>query len=83
MAALGMFIATIVLLAVVLALAIPILIVWGGVSLLRALAGSPRRGPGPAGDPAAEQLRVRLARGEISQAQFEQGMWGLGYEKVR
>jgi len=33
-------------------------------------------------DPAAEQLRYRYARGEISVAEFEQGMHILGYERV-
>jgi uncharacterized membrane protein len=33
-------------------------------------------------DPAAEQLRYRYARGEISPAEFEQGMHLLGYERV-
>ena len=82
MAGLGMLIGTIIVFAVVLALAIPVLLLWGGVSILRAL-GGPRRPRGPLGDPAAEQLRYRLARGEITQAEFEQGMWDLGYEKVR
>jgi uncharacterized membrane protein len=82
MAGLGMLIGMIVFVAIVLAFAIPILLIWGGVSVLRALAG-PRRPSGPFGDPAVEQLRSRLARGEISQAQYEQSMWDLGYEKVR
>ncbi len=82
MAGIGMFIGMIVVFALVLALAIPLLLLWGGVSILRAI-GGPRRPRGPLGDPAAEQLRYRLARGEITQTQFEQGMWDLGYEKIR
>jgi len=80
MSALGSLVGMIVFLAIVLALAIPILILWFFVSALRALAGS---APRPRRDPAVEELRYRLARGEITEAQFEQGMWDLGYEKVR
>ncbi len=32
-------------------------------------------------DPAAEQLRMRFARGEITQAEYEEAMRALGYEK--
>ena len=83
MAVLGWIIGTIIFFAIVLVIAIPVLLIWGGVSVLRALAGGPRKPRGPVVDPAVDQLRYRLARGEITQAQFEQAMWDLGYEKVR
>jgi uncharacterized membrane protein len=66
------------LLSVVLTLAIPVAIVWLIVVLIRnSNAGTSRRY-----DPAAEQLRYRYARGEISEAEFQQGMHLLGYERV-
>lgn len=65
-------------LAVLFALALPLLIVWLLISLVRNADG-PRR---PPRDPAVEELRVRFARGEITEADFEQGMRLLGYERV-
>jgi uncharacterized membrane protein len=67
------------LLSVVLTLAIPVAIVWLIVVLIRNSNGGtpPRRF-----DPAAEQLRYRYARGEISVAEFEQGMHLIGYERT-
>ena len=82
MAALGAFVGTIVLLAILLALAIPLLIIWFIAVVIRDVAGGGRRPRGPYQDPAVLALRARLARGEISQAQFEQGMYDLGYEKA-
>jgi uncharacterized membrane protein len=80
MAALGGLIALVVLLAIVVAFAVPIAIIWLIVTVLRNVGGRP---PSAGRDPAVEELRYRLARGEITDAQFEQGMWDLGYEKVR
>jgi len=72
-------VALIWLASVVVTLAIPVAIVWLLVVLVR-------NSNGGAGhrryDPAAEQLRYRYARGEISVAEFEQGMHILGYERV-
>jgi uncharacterized membrane protein len=67
------------LLSVVLTLAIPVAIIWLIVVLIQRANGPRSR---PRYDPAAEQLRYRYARGEISQAEFEQGMHMLGYERV-
>ncbi|MGA3029790.1 MAG: SHOCT domain-containing protein [Candidatus Limnocylindrales bacterium] len=64
-------------LSVVIMLAIPVAIVWLLVVLVRNNGGRGSRRY----DPAAEQLRYRYARGEISQAEFEQGMHLLGYER--
>lgn len=58
-------------------LAIPVAIIWLVVVLIRNQSARSR----PSFDPAAEQLRYRYARGEISQADFEQGMRFLGYER--
>ena len=67
-----------VVLSILFTLAIPLLIIW----LLVVIARNVSRGPhGDRYDPAAEQLRMRFARGEITQAQFEDGMIALGYEK--
>jgi uncharacterized membrane protein len=67
------------LLSVVLTLAIPVAIVWLiVVAVRRSDSETSRRRY----DPAAEQLRYRYARGEISPAEFEQGMHLLGYERV-
>jgi uncharacterized membrane protein len=79
MVALGAFVGSIVLLSILAAIAIPVAIIWLIVVVVRNLSG-PRR---PSRDIAVEELRYRLARGEITEAQFEQGMWDLGYEKVR
>jgi uncharacterized membrane protein len=65
--------------SVIVTLAIPVAIVWLLVVLVRNSNG----GTGSRRyDPAAEQLRYRYARGEISVAEFEQGMHMLGYERV-
>jgi uncharacterized membrane protein len=80
MAEIGALVGTIVLFALILAVAVPILLVWLAVTVIRNISGPPSR---PRRDPAVEQLRYRLARGEISEAEFEKGMWDLGYEKVR
>jgi uncharacterized membrane protein len=80
MSALGSLLGMVVFLAFLLAIAIPVLIIWALVSVFREIAGGP---PRPRYDPAVEALRYRLARGEITEAQFEQAMWDLGYEKVR
>ena len=72
-------VALIWLASVVVTLAIPVAIVWLLVVLVRnSNDGVGRRRY----DPAAEQLRYRYARGEISVAEFEQGMHILGYERV-
>ena len=66
------------LLSVVVTLAVPVAIVWLLVILVR----NSRGGPSPRRyDPAAEQLRYRYARGEISEAEFERGMRLLGYDR--
>jgi uncharacterized membrane protein len=65
--------------SVIVTLAIPVAIVWLLVVLVRnSNGGAGRRRY----DPAAEQLRYRYARGEISVTEFEQGMHILGYERV-
>jgi uncharacterized membrane protein len=81
--ALGALVGLVVLLAVILALAIPLLIVWLLVELLRGATGGGgrRRRRRDRYDPAAEALRTRYARGEITQADFEFGMRSLGYVK--
>jgi uncharacterized membrane protein len=66
------------LLSVVVTLAIPVAIVWLIVVLIRNSTGGTSRRY----DPAAEQLRYRYARGEISEAEFQQGMHMLGYERA-
>jgi uncharacterized membrane protein len=66
------------LLSVFVTLAIPVAIVWLIVVLIR----NSSRGTSRRYDPAAEQLRYRYARGEISEAEFERGMQLLGYERV-
>jgi len=67
------------LLSAVVTLAVPVTIVWLLVILVR----NSRGGPSPRRyDPAAEQLRYRYARGEISEAEFQQGMHMLGYERA-
>ena len=81
MVGLGAFVGLSVLLSVVAALAVPAAIVWLIVVAIRNLSGETRR-PRPRYDPAAEQLRYRYARGEITEAEFEQGMRLLGYERV-
>jgi uncharacterized membrane protein len=75
----GAGVVLIALLSVVLTLAIPVAIVWLIVVLVRRSSDATSR---PRYDPAAEQLRYRYARGEISQAAFEQGMHLLGYERA-
>ena len=67
------------LLTVIVTLAVPVAIVWLIVVLIRnSNGGASRRRY----DPAAEQLRYRYARGEISEAEFERGMQLLGYERA-
>jgi uncharacterized membrane protein len=67
------------LLTVIVTLAVPVAIVWLLVVLVRrSNDGTSRRRY----DPAAEQLRYRYARGEISEAEFERGMQLLGYERA-
>ncbi len=67
----------IVLVSIIAVFAIPIAIIWLLVLLVRnsSEARSGRQ------DPAVVQLRVRFARGEISQAEFEEAMRALGYER--
>jgi uncharacterized membrane protein len=79
MVELGSSVLLIGLLSVFVTVAIPVAIVWLIVVLIRNSNGGtpPRRY-----DPAAEQLRYRYARGEISEAEFQQGMHMLGYERV-
>jgi uncharacterized membrane protein len=65
------------LLSIAVTLAIPVAIIWLIVVLSRRSGDGARRY-----DPAAEQLRYRYARGEITEAEFERGMHLLGYERV-
>ena len=65
-------------LSLIVTLAIPVAIVWLIVVLIR----NSSRGTSRRYDPAAEQLRYRYARGEISEAEFQQGMHMLGYERA-
>lgn len=67
----------IVLVSIIAVFAIPIAIIWLLVLLVRN-SSEPRSGRQ---DPAVEQLRVRFARGEIGQAEFEEAMRALGYER--
>ena len=78
MVELGPSVLLIGLLSVFVTLAIPVAIVWLIVVLIRNSNGGTSRRY----DPAAEQLRYRYARGEISEAEFQQGMRLLGYERV-
>lgn len=57
---------------------VPIILVAVLVAIFR---NSARVGRYRPYDPAAEQLRMRFARGEITQADYENGMRLLGYEK--
>jgi len=66
------------LLTVIVTLAVPVAIVWLIVVLIR----NSSRGTSRRYDPAAEQLRYRYARGEISEAEFQQGMHMLGYQRA-
>ena len=81
MAAFGGAVFTIILFALLMAILIPLLLIGLVVSILRGLFGGGSRRPRR--DYAMEELRYRFARGEISEAKFEQGMYDLGYEKVR
>jgi len=74
----GGLIGLIVFVSVVVALLIPIAIVWLIVVVIRSLSGAERH---VRYDPAADALRFRFAQGEITQAEFEAGMRALGYEK--
>jgi uncharacterized membrane protein len=67
-----------ILFTIFLSLAIPIAILWLVIVSVRNVAGRPT---GLRPDPAADALRYRFGRGEISQAQFEDAMRALGYEK--
>jgi uncharacterized membrane protein len=78
MVELGSSVLLIGLLSVVVTLAIPVAIVWLIVVLIRNSNGGTSRRY----DPAAEQLRYRYARGEISEAEFQQGMHLIGYERA-
>lgn len=69
--------AIILLVTIIAVFAIPIAIIWLLVLLVR---NSSEPGSGRH-DLAVEQLRVRFARGEISQAEFEEAMRALGYER--
>jgi uncharacterized membrane protein len=76
----GAFAGLTILITVIFSLAIPIAICWLLVVVMRNVAG----GPGPRWtprDPAADALRYRFASGQITQAQFEEAMRALGYEK--
>ncbi len=76
----GSFVGGIVLLSLLFAFAIPILIIWLIVVVIRSIAnGGSRR---QREDQLVAELRWRYARGEISQEEFERRMWDLGYEKV-
>jgi uncharacterized membrane protein len=78
------FIGTILFLVIVLVVVVLVLGAWLVATVIRNLGGPvPRRRREPARDPAVEQLRYRYGRGEISRAEFEEGMHALGYEKVR
>ncbi len=79
-AGLGAFVGIVVIGAMLLALAIPILLIWLLVELVRGVSGGGRRRR-DSYDPAADALKYRYARGEISQADFEAGMRSLGYVK--
>ena len=72
------FVGLMVLFTAFIVLAIPIAILWLLVVVIRNLAGQP---DGARRDPAADALRYRFGRGEITQAQFEDAMRALGYEK--
>jgi uncharacterized membrane protein len=77
---LGAFAGLTILITVIFSLAIPIAICWLLVVVMRNVTG----GPGPRWtprDPAADALRYRFASGQITQAQFEEAMRALGYEK--
>jgi uncharacterized membrane protein len=78
MSVIGGFIGLIVFALVLLALAIPIAIIWLIVEVIRGATGGGRR---DRYDAAADALRYRFAKGEITQAEFEAGMRALGYEK--
>jgi uncharacterized membrane protein len=82
MVGLGAFIGMIVFLSILLAFAIPFLIIWLIVVVVRSLAGGPRP-RSPLYDPAVQTLRWRLAQGQITEGEFDQAMYDLGYEKVR
>jgi uncharacterized membrane protein len=70
----------VVVLVVLLAIATPMAIMWA----VGAIAGQASSGRSTSAyDPAAEALRVRFARGEITERQLEEGMRALGYEKKR
>jgi uncharacterized membrane protein len=76
----GTFIGLIILLVLLLFVVVPLAILWLVVTIGRSILGGL---PGSRYDPAGEALRVRFARGEITQQQLEEGMRALGYQKVR
>jgi uncharacterized membrane protein len=79
-AGLGAFVGIVVIGAMLLALAIPLLLIWLLIEIVRGASDGGRRRR-ERYDPAAEALKVRYARGEIGQAEFEAGMRSLGYVK--
>jgi len=80
-AGLGAFVGIVVVGSMILALAIPLLLIWLLIELVQGATGGGRRHRRDRYDPAAEALKYRYARGEISQADFEAGMRSLGYVK--
>ena len=83
MSGLVAIIGLVVLLTIVIAIAIPFAILALVVGVIRRVSGEVPRPRGPSGDPAAEQLRYRFNRDEITEEEFEEGMRLLGYEKRR
>jgi uncharacterized membrane protein len=79
-AGLGAFIGVVIFGAVILALAIPLLMIWLLIEVVRGVSDGGRRRRDRY-DPAAEALKYRYARGELSQADFEAAMHQLGYVK--
>ncbi len=79
-AGLGAFVGIVVIGAMLLALAIPLLLIWLLIELVRGVSDGGRRRRDRY-DPAADALKYRYARGEIGQADFEAGMRALGYVK--
>jgi uncharacterized membrane protein len=78
MMSVGSALGRMLLLTTVLALAIPIALLRLAVVVIRTVSG---QSSGPRRDPAADMLRYRFARGEITQDPFEDAMRALGYEK--
>ena len=78
MAMAGGLIGVAVFLSVIVAFMIPFAVIWLVVVVIRKLSGE---APRARYDPAADALRYRFARGEMTEAEFEAGMRSLGYEK--